>query len=333
MRQQSFWEALIGDGRPALATTGAALVFSGGFALFLTAVRQFLPHDIAYLGLSAADLCALDGCRVVDFMFHDRASFGGALIAIGALYLWLVEFPLREREAWAWWALAASGVVGFFSFLAYLGFGYLDAWHLVGTLFLLPLFVLGLARNRRELREPGWQSVLRPAVRAPLRTRYGAGRALMLATAVGMLAGGGAILVLGMTTVFVPQDLAFMHAARAALMQASPRLVPLIAHDRTGFGGALVSCAVAVAACAWCGTPSRSLWQALVTAGVFGFGCAIGVHFVVGYVDAVHLGPATAGALLFAAAAAVLRRPMLEGVLDATSPAPADELLAAPPAI
>jgi hypothetical protein len=36
-------------------------------------------------------------------MVHDRATFGGVLIAIGALYLWLVEFPLRRGAAWAWW--------------------------------------------------------------------------------------------------------------------------------------------------------------------------------------------------------------------------------------
>ena len=330
MRQQSFWGALIGDGRPAIALTAVALVFSGGFALFLTAVRQFLPHDIAYLGLSAADVCALSDCRVAGFMFHDRASFGGALVAIGLLYLWLAEFPLRRREAWAWWALAASGTLGFLSFLAYRGYGYLDSWHGVGTMAILPCFVVGLARAYPTLDAPrGWRSLLRPGAKAPLGSRYGTGRALMLATAAGMLAGGSAILLLGMTTVFVPQDLAFMHVTREFLAGVSPRLVPLIAHDRAGFGGALVSCAVAVAACAWCGAPTRSLWQALAAAGLFGFGCAVGVHGVVGYVDAVHLGPAVTGAFLFAAATAVLRRPMLDASADpAAEPSAAEPLSA-----
>ncbi|MBW3554301.1 MAG: hypothetical protein KY466_12355 [Gemmatimonadetes bacterium] len=42
--------------------------------------------------MSAADLCALAECRINDFMFHDRAAFGGSLIAVAVLYLWLVEF-------------------------------------------------------------------------------------------------------------------------------------------------------------------------------------------------------------------------------------------------
>ena len=30
-------------------------------------------------------------------MIHDRASFGGVVLAVGLFYLWLVEFPLRAR--------------------------------------------------------------------------------------------------------------------------------------------------------------------------------------------------------------------------------------------
>src|SRR5438105_8207498 len=101
-------QALVKDGRPLIVLTALALLFSGGFALFLSAVRQFLPHDLAFLGLSAAELCALGECRVVSFMVHDRATFGGVLIAIGTLYLWLAEFPLRRGAAWAWWTLRCS---------------------------------------------------------------------------------------------------------------------------------------------------------------------------------------------------------------------------------
>ena len=85
----------------------------------------------------------------------------------------------------------------------------------------------------------------------------------------------------------------------ADLNAANPRLVPLIAHDRAGFGGGLVSAGLTVAACALFATPSRSLWQALAGAGVAGFGAAIGVHPVVGYTDLLHLAPAIAGSALF----------------------------------
>jgi dihydroorotate dehydrogenase len=40
---------------------------------------------------------------------------------------------------------------------------------------------------------------------------------------------------------------------------------------------------------------ARWLWQALARGGLVAFACAIGVHFVVGYVSALHLAPAFAG--------------------------------------
>ena len=110
--------ALLGDGRPLLLLSGLALVLAGGFALFLSANKHFLPHDVDYLGMTAEQLCGINNCRVVYFMFHDRVAFGGALIAIGVLYMWLTEFPLRRGEAWAWWTFVVSGIFGFGSFLA-----------------------------------------------------------------------------------------------------------------------------------------------------------------------------------------------------------------------
>jgi hypothetical protein len=130
---RGLFTALVGDGRPLLSLTGLLLIGFGLFALFLSATGQFLPHDVAYLGMTPGQLCAVNECRVVHFMFHDRVSFGSTLIAIGTLYLWLAAFPLRAGQPWAWWLFVVSGALGFASFLLYLGYGYLDTWHGVGT--------------------------------------------------------------------------------------------------------------------------------------------------------------------------------------------------------
>ena len=297
---------LVGDGRSLLILTGLALLLSGAFALFLAARREFLPHDIHYLGMSADALCSLGGCRVAAFMFHDRAAFGGTLLAVGTLYLWLAALPLRQGEPWAWWTFALSGAAGFLSFLAYLGFGYFDDWHGVATAFLLPVFVGGLWRTSSLVaRAPGRAfpspAVLGvPGVRPGWRSAAGVGRICLLLTAGGMLAAGAVILFVGMTRVFVPTDLEFIGMSASDLARVNPRLVPLIAHDRAGFGGGLVSSGLLVGVCVWCAAPSRSLWQALAVAGATGFGCAIGVHFVVGYRNTMHLLPAVIGAMIFA---------------------------------
>ena len=311
---RSFLGALIGDGRPLLLFTGLCLVLSGAFALFLSITGHFLPHDVQFLGMAAEELCAINECRIVHFMLHDRVSFGGAIFAVGVLYLWLAEFPLKHREAWAWWVFAVSGVLGFGSFLAYLGYGYLDAWHGVATLALLPCFLLGLVRAYFLVPRPaGPRCLLFPGVQVPWRTAFGIGRACLLAASVGLVAGGGTIMVVGMTSVFVPQDLTFMGLSTDTLHAINPRLIPLIAHDRAGFGGGVCTCGVIMFFCNWCSIPCRSLWQALAVSGTAGFATAIGVHPVIGYNDPVHLAPAVFGAIVFATGLVLTFKPMMRG--------------------
>jgi hypothetical protein len=311
---RSFARALIGDGRPLLVLTGVCLVLSGLFALFQSATGHFLPHDTHYLGMTAEQLCTIHECRIVHFMLHDRVSFGGAIIAVGVLYLWLAEFPLRHGEAWSWWLFTVSGVLGFGSFLAYLGYGYLDAWHGIATLALLPCFVLGLARSYFLLpHSTGPNCLFHPAVPTRWDSAFGIGRGCLLAAAAGLIAGGLTIMIMGMTCVFVPQDLAYLGLDGDELRAVSPRLVPLIAHDRAGFGGGVCTCGVLMFFCVWCGTPSRSLWQALCVSGTTGFATAIGVHPLIGYTDPVHLAPAVTGAVVFCTGLGLTFKPMVKG--------------------
>jgi hypothetical protein len=289
---------LIGDGRPALSLTAVALLLSGVFAIFLSFRREFLPHDVSYLGMSAAELCRVADCRVVRFMFHDRVAFGGTLIAIAVLYFWLAAFPLRRGAAWAWWAFAVSGTLGFASFLTYLGYGYLDMWHGTATLALVPTFTLGLLYSRRLATAPATPWIRTEEMKAaawPVRL----GRSGLLATGLGIGLAGLVILYLGSTEVFVVEDLGFMGVTRQMLDDVNPRLVPLIAHDRAGFGGGLATIGVLLTVCAVYSRPSRSFHEAVAIAGVAGFGCAIGTHYVEGYVNPIHLAPAFAGAALF----------------------------------
>ncbi len=298
--------ALVGDGRFLIVLTGFCLVLAGGFALFQSVTGHFLPHDIQFLGMTAEQLCGISECRVVHFMFHDRVSFGGVLIGIGSMYMWLAEFPLSSGKAWAWWTLAVSGAVGFASFLAYLGYGYLDSWHGAATLMLLPAFLVGMARAWQRLPAPKGPAVLLSRG-APL----GLGRLCLLLAALGIVGAGATITTIGMTSVFVPQDLAFMNLTAEYLQKVNPRLVPLIAHDRAGFGGGLCSGGLALLGAVWCAKSSRSLWQILALVGTIGFSCAIAVHFVIGYTNPMHLAPAVTGATLFATGLILSYRPMV----------------------
>lgn len=300
---------LIGDGRPLLSLTGVMLILSGLFAFFLGVTKHFLPHDVEFLGMTPQQLCAINECRIVHFMIHDRVSFGGALVAVGTLYLWLAAFPLRLREPWAWWLFVVSGAIGFASFLLYLGYGYLDTWHGVATLGLLPMFLLGMWNAFQHLNTSRslW-SLFRLGEPLDWRTTFGRGRLLLIFTAACIAVGGCTIMTLGTTTVFVPQDLAFMNMTVDELRAVNPRLVPLIAHDRAGFGGGVFCCGVTLYFSLWCSPLSRHLWQATLITGLAGFSTAIFVHLPIGYTDVVHLTPAVLGAIMLTVGLAMTRR-------------------------
>ena len=314
--RRGFLEAMIGDGRPLIGVTGLSLGLAGMFAIFQSLTGHFMPHDTAFLQMQPQELCGINECRIVHFMIHDRISFGGALIAISVLYLWLAEFPLRNGEAWSWWTLATSGVTGFGSFLTYLGYGYLDTWHGAATLVLLPCFVGGLWLQRRQrvgpLPRDSGLTRIRPREELDWRSLAGVGRLCLVISASGMVVAGLTIQGVGMTCVFVPTDLEFMGISRVQLDAINPRLIPLIAHDRAGFGGAVGTAGLLTLASVWFGQSSRGLWQVLLLGGIAGWSTAIFVHPAIGYTDTLHLAPAVAGAALFFVGLIFIRRRMCD---------------------
>ena len=292
----SLLDVALGDGRFLIALTGIALVLSGGFAILQSVSGQLLPQDSHAIGMDSAALMRAANPRLLGFMFHDRVAYGGTLVSIGTGYLWLAAFSMQGRAAWAWWALVFSGGVGFLAFLTYLGQGYLDSWHGVATLFLLPVFLLGLWRARPDRLSLGaaWMEGRQSDGQCG---RWG--RMLLSTCAVGLVLAGGTIAIFGMTTVFVPSDLRFIGLDVGALSHISHSLIPVISHDRAGFGGGLCSIGCLLLFMARCAPLTRSFVEVVAVMGMAGFGAAIGVHFAVGYLDFLHLLPAFLGLLLF----------------------------------
>lgn len=296
-------EVVLGDGRFLIALTGIALVLSGGFAVLQSVSGQLLPQDSHAIGMDSMALMRAGNRHLLGFMFHDRVAYGGSLLAIGAGYLWLSAFPMQSRAAWTWWALVFSGGIGFLAFLTYLGQGYLDTWHGVATLFLLPVFLLGLWRSRpdRFSLRTVWKEI--PSESGAVAKW---GRILLGACAAGLVLAGLTIAVFGMTTVFVPSDLRFIGLDRHTLSLISPALIPVISHDRAGFGGGLCSIGSLLLFMARCAELNRNFVEIVAVMGCAGFAGAIGVHFVVGYLDFFHLLPGFVGLLIFLLADALL---------------------------
>ena len=290
------------DGPALIALTGFGLIGGGLIAFALGATGYFLPHDLAYLGTDAADLWAVADSRLALFLIHDRVSFGGAVLGIGVLYCYLAAVPLRRGEGWAWWAVAVSAAVGYGGFALYLGGGYFDSWRWAASLALLPPVVLGLAFSKpRGEPLPTLRIVFLTNWPSPRGGAVAVGRLLLAMTACCLVIGGAIIAGCGMTTVFVPQDLDYLAVTPAEICAWNPRAVPLIAHDRAGFGSAVASCGTALLPCALHGRITAAWWWALAVTGGAGFGAGILVHLPIGYLSLTHLAPAVFGAGLFLA--------------------------------
>jgi hypothetical protein len=123
----------------------------------------------------------------------------------------------------------------------------------------------------------------------------------LILQAAAFIGAGLTISIIGITSVFVPEDLEYMRTTPEALHAASRHLVPLVAHDRASLGGMLLAAGVGFLLAGLWGfrRGERWLWWTTLLAGLPGYAGAIGVHFAVGYLNPWHLAPAFAGLLLF----------------------------------
>jgi dihydroorotate dehydrogenase len=275
---------------------GAGMLFGSVLALAIAATRVVLPYDEAYLGLARDDLAKVNP-RLLAFMAHDRVSLAGTMVAIGVMYAGLSLFGIRRGLHWAQVAVFVSAFTGFATFFLFLGFDYLDPFHAFVTVALLQLLLLGV-HARLGTHVPS----VAPLLRENAAWRRGLwGQLFLIVHACGLLGAGLTISAIGVTHVFVHEDLDFMQTTADTLKAVSPRLVPLVAHDRATFGGMLLASGWVFLLPALWGFRNGSawLWYTTLIAGCAAYLAAIGVHFAVGYTNVVHLLPAFAGLVLF----------------------------------
>ena len=277
-----FWTTLMGGG-----------MFVGGLmALVIAATKVVLPYDEAFLGLSLPQLNAINQ-NLVAFMAHDRISLAGAMLAIGVMYVGLSVFGMRRGLHWARQSVLVSAFTGFISFFLFLGFGYLDTFHAFVTAALLQLLLLGVHAKLGP-----YTPEVRPDVRGDRAWRMSLwGQLLLVIHGFALLAAGSVISIISITQVFVHADLEFLGTAAETLSAASPRLVPLVAHDRATLGGLLLASGWVFLLPALWGYRRNSawLWWSLLIGGSIAYTAAIGVHFAVGYLSFEHLLPAIGG--------------------------------------
>jgi dihydroorotate dehydrogenase len=274
---------------------GAGMLFGSLLALAIAMTRVVLPYDEAFVGLYAHQMTAINP-RLLAFMAHDRVSLAGTMVAIGAMYLGLSLNGVRRGLHWAQQSIFISAFTGFASFFLFLGFGYLDAFHAFVTAILFQFLLLAL-HSRLGTYKPDVAPLLRGG-RAWRRGLWG--QLLLVIHGFGLLGAGAMISAIGVTGVFVKEDLEFMHTTAEALTSAHARLVPLVAHDRATLGGMLLASGwVFLLPVLWgFRNGSAWLWWTMLVAGCSAYAAALGIHLDVGYMSLVHLLPAFGGLAL-----------------------------------
>jgi dihydroorotate dehydrogenase len=286
---------------------GLAMLFGSMLAAFITIGRVVLPYDEVFVGLSKADLHAVNP-HLLNFLVHDRITLAGIMATVGIAYSGLAFFGARHGWHWAEGTIQVSAFTGMLSFFLFLGFGYFEPFHGFVTAVLAQFLIAG---TRSQLKPP--QHVPQPALREDAAWRIGLwGQLCWVLFGLGLLGAGAAISWVGISAVFVPEDLKFMSTSTELLQNASPRLIPMIAHDRATVGGMLLASGFVYLLPSLWGfrKGERWLWWTLVLAAIPAFAAVIWIHLHVGYVDVWHLAPVPLAMLLFGLGA-VLSRPFL----------------------
>ncbi|HEX6359057.1 hypothetical protein [Actinophytocola sp.] len=291
-----WWGLLVGLGMGG-AGLGAAAITLGPVLLW---------YDREFLGMGLDQLHAINH-HLVHFLQHDRITMAGTMVAIGVLYVGLAVGGIRRGWPWAREAYLVSGWIGFPTLLYFLGFGFVEPLHTAVAVVLFPMFLIATSRRSEHPQWTVWPE-------GPERERHRAlvGQLLLVCTGIGLFVGGVVVSAVGLTDVFVESDLEFLRTGPDALRAANPRLLSFIAHDRAGFGGALMAAATAITLLsAWGWRRGESwVWWSLALAAITGFLPAMVVHGVIRYTDFGHLAPVLVGIGL-TLTALILARPYL----------------------
>ncbi|MEO1998491.1 MAG: hypothetical protein ABGZ17_24875 [Planctomycetaceae bacterium] len=283
-QQSWFWAILM----------GLSMLIGGLTAMVVASTRVVLPYDESMAGLTRGQLIEAN-TQLLPFMRHDRVTLSGTMLAVGILYITMAWWGIRRGVDWAYVSLIVSAVAGFGSFFSFLGFGYFDPFHAFVTAIMFQFLLLMIYAGVPPLEhmEPPdlWND------RSWKANQWG--QLLFVIHGAVLIVAGLVITSIGMTSVFVPEDLEFLHTSAEDLRGIHPQLVPLVAHDRSTFGGMLIACGVATLLPALWGFRRGQawLWWALMLAGNTAYVATIIVHWTVGYDSLKHLLPAYGGLL------------------------------------
>lgn len=267
---------------------GLAIFIAGFIALYFAFTSIILPYDESFIGLSKEELNLLNP-RILAFMSHDRMAVAGTMISAGILYMQLARHGIRLGQHWAKVAFHSAAIIGFLGIFLFIGFGYFDWLHGLFWLLLLPIYALSWKEGKNIEGSPSSHHGTND-----FAWKLGVyGQLMFVLLGFSILIGGLSISTIGVSSVFVATDVSFLCMSPEMLHNMSNKLIPVIAHDRAGFGSSLVSVGLLVLMLSLWGyrAGQRWLWNTLAIGALPAFIAGLGTHFYIGYTSFIHILP------------------------------------------
>ncbi|WP_019412986.1 hypothetical protein [Paenisporosarcina sp. TG20] len=299
------YEALLREIQPEYSTNttwiwywlfGLMILIGGFLALLFSLTSVILPYDEHFLGMEREDILLFNE-RILFFMAHDRMTLAGTMISGGIVYMSLARYGVRNGLLWAKQAIDLPAVIGFLGIFLFIGYGYFDWLHLIFWLILLPVYLVGYLKTRHLNGTPSSFNTRNHSIWK--RSLFG--QLAFVALGFSFILGGITISFVGVTKIFVPTDLLYICMSPEMLDAFNERLLSVIAHDRAGFGSALLSVGFLVLTLSLWGFQqgNKWVWWTLFIGGLPAFAAAISIHLLIGYTSFIHLLPAYFAVSLF----------------------------------
>lgn len=267
---------------------GLSILIGGIIALYFAFTSVILPYDESFIGLTRATIFQVNPL-IISFMSHDRMALAGTMISAGILYIQLALHGIKNNMHWARIAFHSAAIVGFIGIFLFIGFGYFDWLHGLFWLILLPIYYFSFKEGKAITGFPFSSHGKNDRV-----WQYGLfGQLLFILLGFLIVVGGIVISTIGVSKVFVSTDLSFLCMSPQMLDNISNNLIPVIAHDRAGFGSALISVGLLVLMISLWGfrKGERWIWNTLCLGALPAFIAGIGTHIYIGYTTFIHLLP------------------------------------------
>ncbi|MEH7236956.1 dihydroorotate dehydrogenase [Bacillus sp. JJ1562] len=275
---------------------GLSIFIGGVIAVLFSLTTIILPYDEQFLGMQREEILLFNE-RVLYFMAHDRMTLAGTMISGGIVYMALARYGVRKHILWAKQSIDIGAILGFLGIFLFIGYGYFDWLHLVFWLILLPIYITGFIKTRQLKGTPTSLNIRNHLVWKQSLI----GQLAFVILGFSFVLGGIVISFIGITNVFVPTDILYICMPPEMLDLFNDNLISVIAHDRAGFGSALLSVGFLVLTISLWGflQGNKWVWWTLLIGGFPAFFAGIWIHFAIGYTTFIHLLPAYFALSLF----------------------------------